>query len=81
MGAEYYAHFGVTAERVKSSELMELREDQGGVEEKSDSGDIVVVARLNPESKARSGERSELWIDATKLHFFDADSGEALTHR
>ena len=28
----------------------------GGVEEKSDSGDTVVVARLSPESRARSGE-------------------------
>ena len=27
-----------------------------------------------------SGEPAELWLDATKLHFFDADSGEALTH-
>jgi multiple sugar transport system ATP-binding protein len=81
MGAEFYAHFGVNAERLRSSELRELREDAGGVQEKSDSGDTVVVARLSPESRARSGERAELWLDATKLQFFDADSGQALTHR
>jgi multiple sugar transport system ATP-binding protein len=80
MGAEFYAHFGVRAERLRSSELKELRDDAGGVEEKSDSGDTVVVARLSPESRARSGQRAELWIDATKLQFFDADSGQALTH-
>jgi multiple sugar transport system ATP-binding protein len=80
MGAEYYAHFGVDAQRLRSSELQELREDAGGVEAKSDSGDTVVVARLNPESRARSGEPAELWIDASKLHFF-AESGEALTHK
>jgi multiple sugar transport system ATP-binding protein len=81
MGAEYYAHFGVDAGQLRSSELKELREDAGNVEERSDSGDMVVVARLNPESSARSGEPAELWLDATKLHFFDADSGAALTHQ
>jgi multiple sugar transport system ATP-binding protein len=80
MGAEYYAHFGVDAERLSSSELRELRDDAGGVEEKSDSGGTVVVARLSPESRARTGERAELWLDASKLHFFDTESGEALTH-
>jgi multiple sugar transport system ATP-binding protein len=80
MGAEFYAHFGVRAAQLRSADLEELKEDAGGVEEKSDSGDTVVVARLSPESRARSGEPAELWLDATKLHFFDADSGEALTH-
>jgi multiple sugar transport system ATP-binding protein len=80
MGAEYYAHFGVDAQRLRSSELQELRDDAGGVEAKSDSGDTVVVARLNPESRARSGEPADLWLDASKLHFF-AESGEALTHK
>jgi multiple sugar transport system ATP-binding protein len=81
MGAEFYAHFGVEAEQLKSSDLAELRQDAGGVEERSDSGETVVVARLHPESSARTGQPAELWIDATKLHFFDADSGEALTHK
>jgi multiple sugar transport system ATP-binding protein len=81
MGAEFYAHFGVEAGKVHSSELRELRDDAGGVGEKSDSGDTVVVARLSPESRARAGESSELWLDAAKLHFFDADSGASLTHR
>jgi multiple sugar transport system ATP-binding protein len=79
MGAEYYAHFGVDAERLRSSELQDLRNDAGGVEERSDTGGTVVVARLSPESRARSGQRAELWIDASKLHFFDADSGRDLT--
>ena len=34
-----------------------------------------------PESRARSGEPAELWLAATKLHFFDADSGSALTYK
>ncbi|MEA2217903.1 MAG: multiple sugar transport system ATP-binding protein [Solirubrobacteraceae bacterium] len=81
MGAEYYAHFGVKAERLSSSELKDLRDDAGGVETRSSSGDTAVVARLSPESRAQTGQPAKLWLDASKLHFFDAGSGEALTHR
>jgi multiple sugar transport system ATP-binding protein len=80
MGAEFYAHFGVTGERASSSELKDLRDDTGG-EETSDTGGTVLVARLSPQSRARSGAETELWLDASKLHFFDADSGESLTHQ
>jgi multiple sugar transport system ATP-binding protein len=79
MGAEYYAHFGVKGEMVQSEELQDLRQDAGGVEELTDSGEHVLVARLNPESRARSGDEAELWLDASKMHFFDEQSGEALT--
>jgi multiple sugar transport system ATP-binding protein len=79
MGAEYYAHFGVKAQPLDSSELQDLRNDVGGDDLPSDSGETELVARLSPQSAARSGDEADLWLDATKLHFFDADSGEALT--
>jgi multiple sugar transport system ATP-binding protein len=81
MGAEYYAHFGVKAEHLVTEDLEELRHDQDDVEETTDTGDEVVVARLDPASHARAGELTELWLDATKLHFFDAESGNSLTER
>ena len=80
MGAEYYAHFGIKGKMVESEELLELREEAGGVTELTDSGQTVLVARLSRESRARSGDEAELWLDATKLHFFDEQSGEALIH-
>jgi multiple sugar transport system ATP-binding protein len=80
MGAEYYAHFGIKGKMVESEELLELRDEAGGVEELTDSGDAVLVARLSPESRARSGDQAELWLDASKMHFFDEQSGEALTY-
>ena len=81
MGAEYYAHFGVKAEHLVTEDLEELRHDQDDVEETTDTGDEVVVARLDPASHVRAGELTELWLDATKLHFFDAESGNSLTER
>jgi multiple sugar transport system ATP-binding protein len=81
MGAEYYVHFGVKAEHLATEDLEELRHDQDDVEETTDTGDEVVVARLDPASHVRAGELTELWLDATKLHFFDAESGNSLTER
>ena len=79
MGAEFYVHFGVGGGEIEaSSQMDELLKDQGGIAEASDEADNVVVARLDAESKAKTGEQTELWVDATKMHFFDADSGQSL---
>jgi multiple sugar transport system ATP-binding protein len=82
MGAEYYAHFAIDAQEIApTEELQELRGDAGGIEETTDAGDTVLVARLSPKSRAQTGEQGELWLDSTRLHFFDAQSGEALTYQ
>jgi multiple sugar transport system ATP-binding protein len=78
MGAEYYVHFGVKADQIAGSHADALRDDQGGVAERTDAGESVVVARLAAESKVRTGETIEMWIDSSKMHFFDADSGDSL---
>jgi len=75
MGAEYYVHFSAGEGTVESAQVDDLLADQGGVAELSDQG-AVVVARLNAESTARVGEQTELWIDASKMHFFDAETGQ-----
>jgi multiple sugar transport system ATP-binding protein len=79
MGAEFYAHFGADVAQADSAELHELREDSGG-DDIGGGNKLVMVARLSPKSTARSGAEAELWLDATKLHFFDAESGHALTN-
>ena len=42
------------------------------------SGASQVVARLDAESERARGEKLELWMDASRLHFFDLDSGERI---
>jgi glycyl-tRNA synthetase len=60
-----------------------LRADQipasGDYFTRSIGDESVIVARLAATSRARAHEKCELWIDATKMHFFEADSGAALT--
>jgi multiple sugar transport system ATP-binding protein len=78
MGSEKYAYFQVQHEGVQSQELQELAQDSGADEVPS-SGEGQVVARLAPESSVARRQELELWVDATKLHFFDPQSGQSLT--
>jgi multiple sugar transport system ATP-binding protein len=78
MGAEKYAYFQVQHEGVQSQELDELAMD-AGADEVPSSGEGQVVARLAAESNVARGQELELWVDASKLHFFDPQSGQSLT--
>jgi multiple sugar transport system ATP-binding protein len=78
MGSELYAHFSVEqAEAVDSQELRELAEDIGEVP--SEGGGERIVARLDPAASVQEGADAELWVDATKIHLFEAESGRNLT--
>ena len=79
MGSELYAHFTVEQDRLESQELAELAEDSGVGEVPSAGGEGQVVARLDAASKAKRGEEMELWVDTTKLHFFDVDGGKNMS--
>jgi multiple sugar transport system ATP-binding protein len=78
MGSELYAYFTVGSGRLESAELRELAEDSGASEVPGAGEEGRVVARLDPVSKAKRGERLELWVDTTKLHFFDPKTGQSL---
>jgi multiple sugar transport system ATP-binding protein len=77
MGSELYAHFSLEKQGLESEELRELAEESGAGELREDEEDII-VARLDAASKIRAGQEAELWLDASKLHFFDVETGRAL---
>jgi multiple sugar transport system ATP-binding protein len=77
MGSELYAHFSVQHEGVQSEELAELAQDSGAADVPGGGGDTV-VARLDPASSVAQGKESELWVDTSRIHFFDAGDGRAL---
>jgi len=79
MGAEQYAYFQVQVQagEIESDELRELAEDAGTAEVPS-SGEGRMVARLDAASKIARGTEAELWIDSSKLHFFEPATGRNL---
>jgi multiple sugar transport system ATP-binding protein len=78
LGAEDYVYFQVQTEQLESDQLEELAQDAGAHEVPS-SGEGQVVARVDAASQIKRGAETELWLDTTKLHFFDPASGESLT--
>jgi multiple sugar transport system ATP-binding protein len=73
LGSDLLVHFGTdaVAATVQSSDsLQELKA--------SAKGQSRMIARLPPRSEARLGAPIEVAIDAERLHFFDAETGEAI---
>ncbi len=77
MGSELYAYFSLESEGVQHKELEELAADTGA-DEVPGATEGTVVARLEPASKVARGEETELWVDTTRLHLFDPESGQNL---
>jgi multiple sugar transport system ATP-binding protein len=77
LGAEQYAYFQLEHEGVQSDELRELAED-AGADEVPSSGEGQIVARLESASGISRGADAELWLDLSKLQFFDPSDGKNL---
>jgi multiple sugar transport system ATP-binding protein len=80
LGSDLYAYFHVESSGVESDQLADLVEErleETGVPEVRE-GQEQIVARLDPASKIKRRDRAELWADTSKLHLFDAESGERL---
>ncbi len=52
--------------------------DTAAAENKVETSDRVVVARVEPYTKAQVGERAVLGVDTSRLHLFDLDTGLSL---
>ena len=77
MGSEVFAHFAVDAEPVQTQEVLEAMEEEdvaGAVREQMRRG-VPFIARLDRGTGAREGERLELAVDTSRLHFFDPETG------
>jgi multiple sugar transport system ATP-binding protein len=81
VGSDLFVYFMIETEGVESEELQELEEDAGTSDVGRTEGGEQAVARFSSESHARRGGEAEIWIDTTKLHFFDGETGRSLRER
>jgi multiple sugar transport system ATP-binding protein len=80
LGSDLFAYFHIESAGVESDQLADLvgdSLDETGAANVRE-GEEQIVARLDPTSKVKRGERAELWADTAKLHLFDPESGESL---
>jgi len=80
LGSEVLIHFTVKAPVVLTEDTKELAVDVGAealddLEQVARQGESEFVAQLNPRTQARRGEPIELYVDTSRLHFFDPESG------
>jgi multiple sugar transport system ATP-binding protein len=83
LGSDVVIHFTVDAPQALTDDVKELAVDVGEealehVEKQAEGGRANVLARLNPRTRARKGERIELVLDTNRLHFFDPDDGSGI---
>jgi multiple sugar transport system ATP-binding protein len=80
LGSDLYAYFHIESEGVESDQLAELVSDSLAETGAANlrEGEEQVVVRLDASSAIRRGEKAQLWVDTSRLHLFDPDSGANL---
>jgi multiple sugar transport system ATP-binding protein len=82
MGSEIYLHFSVDAPHVATEDVrdaVEAEEAVAALEQQVARTGTPFVARVGRESTAREGDRIEVAVDTRMLHFFDLETGSALS--
>ena len=78
LGSDTYIHFYKDIKPVQTEAIEEILADDG--EDISVLGnETKFIARINPNSTVEEGQKINLALDPTKLHYFDPDSGLAIT--
>ncbi len=77
LGSEAFVHFELPSRPVLTPELAELLADEGtDVDALGDTSKFT--ARVDPDHAPKAGETSTLFVDSSRLHFFDPDNGQAI---
>jgi multiple sugar transport system ATP-binding protein len=78
LGSDSYIHFYKDIKPVQTEAIEEILADEG--EDISVLGtETKFIARINPNATVEEGQKIKLKIDPTKLHYFDPDTGLAIT--
>ena len=77
LGSDSYIHFYKNIKPVQTEAIEEILADEG--EDITVLGDQTkFIARVNPNSAVKEGDKITLAIDPSKLHYFDPTSGNAI---
>ena len=77
LGSDTYVHFYKDIKPVQTKAIEEILADEG--EDISVLGnETKFIARINPNSTVEEGQKINLALDPTKLHYFDPETGLAI---
>jgi multiple sugar transport system ATP-binding protein len=80
LGSDVVVHFRLATPPAMTEDVKELVQDAGvedipTAQRAAEGGTATVLARLNPRTHAKIGERIDLLVDTHRLHFFDPTGG------
>jgi multiple sugar transport system ATP-binding protein len=80
MGHEIFLHFAVDASPVTADELKEIIGDEAlaAADVQTHHHGSPFIARVERGTPAREGERAQLGVDTSRLHFFDLETGTGI---
>jgi len=83
LGSEVLVHVEVPGKAVLSDDVLEGAVDMEDAlvddrTQRADDEQMTLVGRFDPESTVRPDDIVEVAVDATKLQFFDIDTGKAI---
>jgi multiple sugar transport system ATP-binding protein len=77
LGSQVVIHFTIDAPMVLTEDTKELAADVGGgaIPSGQEHRSSKFVAQLDPKTSVREGDRVQLLVDTSRLHFFDVETG------
>ncbi|XVS67749.1 ABC transporter ATP-binding protein [Actinosynnema sp. CA-299493] len=78
MGSDVLVHFPVDASPVSNDDTRALAEDAGTADLPAPDKGTVLVGRFSPRTRTYEGEPVAIWVDTSRLHFFDPRTGSAI---
>ncbi|MEU5691900.1 sn-glycerol-3-phosphate ABC transporter ATP-binding protein UgpC [Actinosynnema sp. NPDC020468] len=78
MGSDVLVHFPVDAPPAVTEDTRALAEDTGTADLPKGRG-TVLVGRFSPRTHIYEGEPVAAWVDTSRLHFFDPETGSSIT--
>jgi multiple sugar transport system ATP-binding protein len=83
LGSIVLIHFTINAPMVLTEDTKELATDVGtealeNLQERAKEAKSTFVAELDPKTRVREGDRVELFVDTSRLHFFDPGTGRGI---
>jgi multiple sugar transport system ATP-binding protein len=82
LGSDVLLHFAMDAKPIISDDMREAVDDPDAfaeLERKAEKGGVTFTARIEPKDVPKTGDTVELGFRPEEFHFFDLDSGRALT--
>jgi multiple sugar transport system ATP-binding protein len=78
MGSDVLVHFPLDVRPVVTDDTRELARDAGGAEVPRGDDSTVLVGRFSPRSRVFEGQRINVRVDTSRMHFFDPKTGQSI---